>query len=52
MRLFWLIMVIAAVTWYITITLYVSLKGVADIKEMLKTLGDRKKANEASMDEG
>ncbi len=42
MKIFWLIMVIAAVTWYILVTAYVSFKGVTDIKEMLKTLGDRK----------
>ena len=48
MKIFWLIMVIAALSWYILVTLYVSLKGVADIREMLKRLGERKAGNSES----
>ena len=35
---FWLILTIAAVVWYSTITVYVSFKGVFDIKHMLRNL--------------
>ena len=42
MRYFWLILTIAAVLWYTFVTIYVSYKGVADIKEMLQRLGERK----------
>lgn len=41
MKYFWLLMTIAAVVWYTFVTLYVSYKGVADIKEMLKRLSER-----------
>ena len=40
MKYFWLILTLAAVIWYIFVTAYVSFKGVTDIKEMLKKLGD------------
>ncbi len=43
MRYFWLILTITAVGWYIFVTAYVSFKGIFDIKEMLKTLGERKR---------
>jgi hypothetical protein len=35
---FWLIMTIACVVWYSTITIYVAIKGAADIKHMLARL--------------
>ena len=38
---FWLCVTIAALTWYSCITVYVSIKGVADIKGMLQRLKDR-----------
>lgn len=41
MKHFWLILTLAAVIWYIFVTAYVSFKGVTDIKEMLKKLGDK-----------
>ncbi|MEQ1645377.1 MAG: hypothetical protein ABL959_18145 [Pyrinomonadaceae bacterium] len=41
MRYFWLILTIAAVVWYIFVTMYVSYKGVTDIKEMLQRLTKR-----------
>ncbi|MBK6725610.1 MAG: hypothetical protein IPO41_12610 [Acidobacteria bacterium] len=41
MKYFWLILTLAAVIWYIFVTAYVSFKGVTDIKEMLKKLGDK-----------
>ena len=41
MKYFWLILTLAAVIWYIFVTAYVSFKGVTDIKEMLKKLGEK-----------
>jgi hypothetical protein len=41
MKYFWLILTLTAVGWYIFVTAYVSFKGVTDIKEMLKKLGDK-----------
>lgn len=35
---FWLILVWACVVWYSTITIYVAIKGCADIRQMLKRL--------------
>ena len=42
MKYVWLILTIAAVLWYTFVTIYVSFKGVTDIKEMLKKLGEKK----------
>ena len=36
---FWWLVTMACVVWYSSITLYVTVKGVADIKGMLKRLG-------------
>lgn len=41
MKYFWLILTITAVLWYTFVTLYVSFKGVTDIKEMLKKLAEK-----------
>ena len=35
---FWLTLTAACVLWYSTITIYVAIKGVADIKHMLARL--------------
>lgn len=45
-KYFWMILTFAAVGWYIVVTLYVSMKGVADIREMLHRLGERKRRDE------
>lgn len=37
-RWFWSLLTIAALVWYSTITIYISFKGVSDIKHMLKSL--------------
>lgn len=37
---FWLGLTAACVAWYSTITIYVAIKGVADIKGMLKRLSE------------
>lgn len=42
MKYFWLMLVIAAVGWYIVVTLYVAFKGVTDIKQMLRRLSEKK----------
>ena len=38
---FWWLLTMACVAWYCTITVYVAIKGSADIKEMLTRLGDQ-----------
>jgi hypothetical protein len=35
---FWLVMTVAVVIWYSTITVYVAWKGIKDIKNMLARL--------------
>ena len=35
---FWLCLIIAALVWYSAVTIYVSIKGVSDIKSMLRRL--------------
>jgi hypothetical protein len=35
---FWGMITIACLVWYSTITIYVSIKGVSDIRSMLKEL--------------
>ncbi len=38
---FWWILTIAAVVWYSTVTVYVSFRGVFDIKSMLRLLEEQ-----------
>jgi hypothetical protein len=42
---FWLCVTVAALLWYSCITVYVAIKGVTDIKDMLKRLADRTASN-------
>ena len=42
---FWGLVTLAVLAWYSTITVYVAIRGIADIKSMLKTL---KKSHEHS----
>jgi hypothetical protein len=35
---FWWLLTMACIVWYSTVTVYVSFKGVADIKQMLARL--------------
>jgi hypothetical protein len=42
MNIFWLIMMIAVVVWYSTITVYVAIRGAYDIKHMLAELDKRR----------
>lgn len=37
-HLFWLLLTIACLVWYSTITIYVAVKGASDIAAMLKSL--------------
>ena len=46
MKYFWLVLTVAAVGWYIFVTAYVSYKGVADIKEMLRSLAKKNRLSE------
>jgi len=41
MKYFWLILTALALIWCIFVTLYVAVKGVADIKGMLKRLAGK-----------
>jgi hypothetical protein len=43
MKTFWFILTMAAVLWYTFVTIYVSYKGVGDIKEMLSNLAKKGK---------
>ena len=42
---FWLLITGACVLWYSTITVYVAVKGLKDIKSMLKRLAEKNKVN-------
>jgi hypothetical protein len=39
---FWWLLTMACVVWYSTITVYVSVKGVADIRNMTRRLSERR----------
>lgn len=38
---FWFLLVWTCVVWYSTITIYVCIRGAADIRQMLRDLKDR-----------
>jgi hypothetical protein len=42
---FWFLLTMACVVWYSTITVYVAIRGAADIKSMLKRLRDSAEAD-------
>jgi hypothetical protein len=42
---FWWLLTMACVVWYSTITIYVSVKGIADIRDMLSRLSLRQSDN-------
>jgi hypothetical protein len=44
---FWWLMTMACVVWYSTITVYVAIKGFADIKQMLRRLATGKAERDA-----
>jgi hypothetical protein len=37
---FWWLLLMACVVWYSTITIYVAIRGAADIKHMLQSLAE------------
>jgi hypothetical protein len=39
---FWGILTLACLIWYSTITIYVSIKGIGDIRSMLQKLSGRR----------
>jgi hypothetical protein len=47
---FWWLLTMACVVWYSTITIYVSVKGVADIRDMLRRLTLRRPTDRTSVD--
>lgn len=47
---FWWFLTMACVVWYSTITIYVSVKGIADIRDMLKRLSLRQSDDRAKVD--
>lgn len=44
---FWWLLTMACIVWYSTITVYVSVKGVADIRGMLDRLARRRDLDSA-----
>ncbi|MCX7886261.1 MAG: hypothetical protein N3B01_03255 [Verrucomicrobiae bacterium] len=36
---FWALLTVAALVWYGTVTVYVAVRGVRDIQQMLRNLG-------------
>lgn len=43
---FWFLLTAAVVIWYSTITIYVGIKGVKDIKKMLERLASMRDSKE------
>ena len=48
---FWWFMTMACVVWYSTITIYVAIKGAADIKHMLARLDATREREEKELEE-
>lgn len=42
MKLFWLVMLIAVLVWYSTVTIYVAVRGARDVRHMLRELDARR----------
>jgi hypothetical protein len=49
-HLYWLLLTMACVVWYSTITIYVSVKGIADIRDMLKRISLRQSDDRTTVD--
>ncbi len=47
---FWWLLTMACVVWYSTITIYVSVKGIADIRDMLKRISLHQSDNRGKVD--
>lgn len=39
---FWFLLTVLAVVWYSTVTVYVAVRGAADIRNMLRRLKERR----------
>lgn len=39
---FWKLLTIASILWYSSVTIYVAVRGVKDIKTMLQRLGEKR----------
>ena len=50
MHWFWLTLMAAVLIWYSTITIYISVRGAFDIKEMLGRLDQRAKEESEAVD--
>jgi hypothetical protein len=48
-HIFWWLLTMACVVWYSTITVYVAIKGAADIKTMLTNLRDEAEAESGGL---
>jgi hypothetical protein len=42
-HIFWWLLTMACVAWYSTITIYVAIKGVGDIRQMVRRLSSRER---------
>lgn len=40
---FWLILLAACILWYLTVTIYVAVRGAFDIRGMLRRLGGQRR---------
>jgi len=49
-HILWWLLTMACVVWYSTITIYVSVKGVADIRDMLRRLSLRQQDDQKTVD--
>lgn len=49
MKYFWLLLTVTAIGWYIFVTIYVSFKGVTDIKEMLQRLAGKQDSDKQDL---
>jgi len=49
---FWFLLTIACVVWYCSVTVYVAVRGAADIKSMLAHLGKAKADGRDARGEG
>ncbi|HVT30209.1 MAG TPA: hypothetical protein VHE81_19510 [Lacipirellulaceae bacterium] len=49
-HIFWWLLTMACVVWYSTVTVYVTIKGIADIRHMLRRLSGRSKGTGSGHD--
>jgi len=47
-QLFWFFLTFVALAWYSSVTIYVAIRGIWDIKSMLKNLAEEKVAESES----